>query len=164
MDLCRQKDVSLFNMLSSFLSKEQVSLNFMATVTIHSDFGDQKNKICLSSQSYGFSSSKVWMSELHHKGGWALDNWCFWTVVLEKTLESPLDSKEFTPVNPKGNQPWIFIGRTDVEAKVSILWPLDVKRWLLGKDWWWEQSKAKRKVGIRGRDAQIASLTQWTWI
>ena len=88
----------------------------------------------LYSQSYGFSSSHVWMWELDHKEGWALKNQCFWTVVLEKTLESPLDCKEIKPVNPKGNKPWIFIGKTDVEAETPILWPPDVKNWLTGKD------------------------------
>ena len=86
------------------------------------------------SQSYGFSSCYVWMWELDHKEGWVLKNWCFWTVVLEKTLESPLDSKEIKPVNPKGNQSWIFIGRTDAEAETLILWSPDVKKWLTGKD------------------------------
>ena len=85
-----------------------------------------------SSQSYGFSSSHVWMWELDHKEGWVSKNWCFWTVVLEKTLESPLDCKEIKPVNPKGNQPWIFIGRTDAET--TIHWPPDAKSWLIGKD------------------------------
>ena len=95
----------------------------------------------LYSQSYGFSSSHVWMWELDHKEGWVPKNWCFWAVVLEKTLESPLDYKEIKPVNPKGNQPWIFIGRTDDEAEASILWPPDVKSGLIrkdpdaGKDW-----------------------------
>ena len=88
----------------------------------------------LSSQSYGFSSSHVWMWKLYHKEGWALKNWCFWTVVLEKTLENPLDCKEIKPVNPKGNQSWLFIGRTDAEAEAPILWPPDVKNWLIGKD------------------------------
>ena len=74
------------------------------------------------------------MWELDHKKGWALKNWCFRIVVLEKTLESPLDFKEITWVNPKGNQPWIFIGRADAEAEAPILWPLNVKRWLIGKD------------------------------
>ena len=87
-----------------------------------------------SSQSYCFSSSNVWMWELDHKESWALKNWCFWTVVLEKTLESPLDCKEIQPVNPKGDQAWIFIGRTDVEAEALILWPPDEKNWLIGKD------------------------------
>ena len=87
-----------------------------------------------SSQSCGFSSSHVWMWELNYKESWALNNWCFWTVVLEKTLESPLDCKEIQPVNPKGNQPWIFIGRTNVEAETPILWPPDAKNWLTGKD------------------------------
>ena len=86
------------------------------------------------SQSFGFSSSQVWMWELDYKESWSLKNWCFWTVVLEKTLESPLDCKEIQPVHPKGNQSWIFIGRTDAEAEAPILWPPDVKNWLIGKD------------------------------
>ena len=88
----------------------------------------------LYSQSYGFSSSHVRMWELDHKEGWVLKNWCFQTVLLEKTLESPLDCKEIKPVNPKGNQPWIFIGRTDTEAETPILWPPDAKSQLIGKD------------------------------
>ena len=97
------------------------------------------------SQSYGFSSSHVWMLELDSKESWGLKNWCFWTVVLKKTLESPLDCKEIQPVNPKGNQFWIFIGRTDAEAEALILWPPDAKNWLIGKDpgagkdWRWEE-------------------------
>ena len=85
-------------------------------------------------QNYGFSSSHVWMWELDHKESWVPKNWCFWTVVLEKTLESPLDCKEIQPVNPKGNQSWIFIGRNDAEAEAPILWPPDAKNWLIGKD------------------------------
>ena len=88
----------------------------------------------LSSQGYGFSTSHVWMWELDHKEGWALKNWCFWTVVLEKTLESPLDSKEIKSVNYKGNQPWIFIGRHHVEAEAPIHWPPDAKSRLVRKD------------------------------
>ena len=94
-----------------------------------------------SSQSYGFSSSHVWMWELDYKESWVPKNWCFWTVVLEKTLASPLDCKEIQPVHPKGNQSWIFIGRTDAEAETPILWPPDGKNWLTrkdpdaGKDW-----------------------------
>ena len=87
-----------------------------------------------SSQIYVFSSSHVWMWELGHREGWAPKNWCFWTVVLEKTLENPLDSTEIKPVNHKGNQPWIFIGRTDGEAEAPILWPPDVQSWLTEKD------------------------------
>jgi len=83
-------------------------------------------------QSYGFSSSHVWMSELDHKDGWVPKNWCIWIVVLEKTLESPVDYKEIKPDNPKGDQPWIFTGRTDAEA--PILWSPDVKSWLIRKD------------------------------
>ena len=89
---------------------------------------------CPSSQSYGSSNSHVWMWELDHKESWALKNICFWTVVLEKTLKSPLDCKETQPVHPKGNQSWIFIGRTDVEAEVPILWPPDAKNRRTGKD------------------------------
>ena len=85
-----------------------------------------------SSQCYGFSNNHVWMWELDHKDSWALKKWCFWTVVLEKTLERPLDCKEIKPVNPKGNQSWILIGRTDAEA--PILWPPNAKNLLIGKD------------------------------
>ena len=94
-----------------------------------------------SSQGYDFSNSQVWMWELDSKESWALKNWCFWTVVLEKMLESPLDCKEIQPVHPKGNQSWIFIGRTDVEAETPVLWLPDTKSWLIckysdaGKDW-----------------------------
>ena len=87
-----------------------------------------------SSQSYGFSSSHVWMWELDYKESWVLKSWSFWIVVLEKTLESPLDCKEIQPVHPKGNQSWIFIGRTDAEAETPVLWPPNVKNWLIGKD------------------------------
>ena len=86
------------------------------------------------SQSYGFFSSQLQMWELDHKEGWALKNWCFPTVVLEKTFESPLDCKGIKPVNPKGNQPWIFIERTDAEAEAPILWSPDVKSQLIGND------------------------------
>ena len=88
-----------------------------------------------------FSSSHVWTWELDSKESWAQKNWCFWTVVLEKTLESPLDCKEIQPINPKGNQSWMFIGRTDAEAETLIFWPPDMKNWLIrkdpaaGKDW-----------------------------
>ena len=87
-----------------------------------------------SSQGYGFSCGHVWMWELDYKESWALKNWRFWTVVLEKTLESPLDCKEIQPVHPKGDQSWVFIGRTDAEAETPILWPLDVKSWCIWKD------------------------------
>ena len=98
-----------------------------------------------SSQSYGFSSSHVWIWEMDYKESWALKNWCFLTVVLEKTLESPLDCKEIQQVHPKGNQSWIFIGRIDAEAEIPILWPPDGKNWLIekdpdaGKDWGQEE-------------------------
>ena len=97
----------------------------------------------LYSQSYGFSGSHVQMWELDHKEDWALKNWCFWIVLLEKTLESPLDCKEIKPINqinqtnqinPKVKEPQIFIGRTDAEAETPVLWPTDAKSWLIGKD------------------------------
>ena len=88
----------------------------------------------LSTQSYGFSLSHVWMWELDHKESWAPKNCCFWTVVLKKTLESPLDCREIKPVHPKADQPWVVIGRTGAEAEAPILWPLDAKSWLIRKD------------------------------
>ena len=87
-----------------------------------------------SGQGYGFSSGHVWMWELECKESWALKDWCFWTVVLVTTLESPLECKEILPVHPKGDQSWMFIGRTDAEAETPILWPPHVKSWLIGKD------------------------------
>ena len=88
----------------------------------------------LSNKGYDFSSGHVWMWELDHKESWALKNWCFWTVVLEKTFQSPLGCKVIKPVNPKSNQSWLFIGRTDDESEAPILWPPDVKNWLIGKE------------------------------
>ena len=88
----------------------------------------------LSSQGYGFSSSHVWMWELDCEESSVLKNWCFWTMVLEKTLESPLDCKEIQPVHPKGDQPWVFIGKTDAKAETPILWPPHAKSWLIGND------------------------------
>ena len=101
----------------------------------------------LNRQSYGFSSSHVWMWELHHKKSWALKNWCFWSVVLEKTLESPLDCKEIQPVNPKRNQSWLFVGRTDAKAEAPILWPPDVKSRLNGKDSDAGRNRRKKEKG-----------------
>ena len=112
----------------------------------------------------GFSSSYVWIWELDYKENWVLKNWCLWIVVLEKTLESPLDCKEIQPVHPKGDQCWVFIGRTDVEAETPILWPPDMKSWLIwkdpdaGKDWGQEEK------GTTGWDGWMASPTQWTWV
>ena len=104
----------------------------------------------MSSQGYGFSSGHVQMWELDYKESWMPKNWCFWTVVLEKTLENPLDCKEIQPVHAKGDQSWIFIGRTDVEAEIPILWPPDVKSGLIkkvpdaGKDWGQEEKGMTR--------------------
>ena len=105
-----------------------------------------------SSQSHGFSSGHVWMWQWDYKESWAQKHWCFWTVVLEKTLESPWDCKEIQPVHPKGNQSIVFIGRTDVEAKTPILWPPDTKNWLIwedpdaGKDWRQEEKGGRQRM------------------
>ena len=107
------------------------------------------------SQSYGFSSSHVWMWELGHKEGWVLKYWCFSTVLLEKTLESPLDGREIQPVPPKGDQPWIFMRRTDTEAEAPILWPLDEKSERIRKDpeagkGWRQEERGKTEDKIVG--------------
>ena len=109
------------------------------------------------------------MWELGYKESWALKNWCFWTVVLEKTLESPLDSKEIQPVHPKGNQSWIFMGRTDAEAEAPILWPpkywcKELTHWK--RPWCWEGLRAGGEGDDRGWDGWMASPTQWTsvWV
>ena len=105
-----------------------------------------------SSQGYGFSSGHVWMWELDYKESWAPKIWCFWTVVLEKTLESPLNCKEIQPVHPEGDQSCVFIGRTDVEAETPILWPPDAKSWLIwkgpdaGKDWGQEKGMTEDEI------------------
>ena len=107
------------------------------------------------SQNYGFSSSHVWMWELDYKESWAPKNWFFWTVVLDKTLGSPLYCKEIQPVHPKGNQSWIFIGRTDAEAETPIVWTSDAKNWLIGKDpdarkdWKWEEKGTSEDEMVR---------------
>ena len=111
-----------------------------------------------------FSSGHVWMWELDYKDGWVLKNWCFWTVVLEKTLESPLDCKAIQPVHPKGDQSWVFIGRTDDEAETPILWPPDAKSWLIGKDPDVLKDWRQEEMGMSGWDGWMASLTQWTWV
>ena len=112
-----------------------------------------------SSQGYGLSSSHVWIWELDYKESWVPKNWCFWTVVLEKTLESPLDCKGIQPVHPKGHQSWIFIGRTDVEAETLILWSPDVKRPRC-----WQRLKVGGEGDDRGWNDWMASLTPWTWV
>ena len=117
-----------------------------------------------SSQSYGFSSSHVWMWDLDDKKSWVPKNWCFWTVVVENTLENPLNCKEIQPVHPKEDKSWVFIGKPDAEAETPILWPPDVKSWPIwkdpdaGKDW------AEGEGDDRGWDVWMALLTQWTWV
>ena len=138
-----------------------------------------------SSQSYGFSSSHVWMWELDYKESWAPKNWCFWTVVLEKALGSPLDSKEIQPVHPKGNQSWILISRTDAEGKTPLLWPPAVKTWLIwkdsdaGKDWkreekgmtedemvWWHHQlhglEFEQALGVGDGQGSLACFSPWS--
>ena len=118
----------------------------------------------LSSQGYGFSSGHVWMWESDCEESWAPKNGCSWTVVLEKTLESPLDCKKIQPVHPNGDKSWVFIGRTNVEVETPILWPPNAKSWLIGKD---PDTSERLKAGEgdnRGWDGKIASPTQWTWI
>ena len=119
-----------------------------------------------SSQGYGFSRNHVWMWELEYKESWAPKNWWVWTVVLEKTLESPLDCKEIQPVHPKGDQSWVFIGRTDVGAETPVLWPPDAKIWLIwiSRPWCWERLKAGGEGDNRGWDGRMALPTRWTWV
>ena len=120
--------------------KEQTSRSSVCLLTIeqHHHFA---NKVLAYSQSYGFSGGHVWMWELDCEESWAPKNWCFWTVVLEKTLESPLECKQIQPVHPEGDQSLIFTGRTEAEAETPILWAPDAKSWLIwkdpddGKDW-----------------------------
>ena len=114
----------------------------------------------LSSQSFGFSSSHMWMWELNYKESWAPKNWCFWTVMLEKIPESPLDCKENQPVHPKWNQSWIFIGRTDAEAETPKLWPPDAKNRLIGKGSdagkdWRQEEKGMTEDEMVGRQHQL---------
>ena len=118
----------------------------------------------LSSQSYGFSSSHVWTWELDYKESWVLKNWCFWTVVLEKTLESLLGCKEIQPVHPKGDQSWIFIGRIDAEAEAPLLWPHDVKNWLIGKTLMLGGIEGRKRRG-RERMRWLDGISDWwMWI
>ena len=118
-----------------------------------------------SSQGYGFASGHVWMWKLDCEESWVPKNWCFWTVVLEKTLESPLDCKEIQPVHPKGNQSWIFIGRTDVEAETLntlATWCEELSH--SKRPWCWERLKAGGEGEDKGWGGWMASPTQWTWV
>ena len=109
-----------------------------------------------SSQGYGFSSGHVWMWELDYKENWAPKNWCFWTVVLEKTPESPLDCKEIQSVHPKGDQSWVFFGSNDAKAETPVLWPPHVKNWLIGKD-----SDAGRDWGQEEKGMTEGEMAGW---
>ena len=119
----------------------------------------------MSSQGFGFSGGHVWMWELDCEESWTTKNWCFWTVVLEKTLESPLVCKEIQPVHSEGDQPWMFFGRNDAKAETPVLWPPHVKSWLIWKRFWcWEGLRAGGKGDDRGWDGWMASPTQWMWV
>ena len=119
----------------------------------------------LSSQVYGFSSGHVWMWKLDCVESWALKNWCFWTVVLEKTLERPLDFREIQPVHPKGDQSWVFIGRTDVgswRSNTLATWCEELTH--LKRPWCWERLRVGGAADDRGWDGWMASATQWIWV
>ena len=126
-------------------AEERVGLQFMGSQRVGHNWDAFTFRQCFKkqtalylqnphSQSHGFSSSHVWIWELDHKEDWVPKDWCFWTVVLEKTLESPLDCKEIQPVHPKGDHSWVLIGRTDAEAETPVVWPPHAKCWLIGKD------------------------------
>ena len=115
----------------------------------------------LSSQGYGFPIH-VWMRELDYKESWVLKNWCFWTVVLEKTLESPLDCKEIQPIHSKGDKSWVYIGRTDVKAETLATWCEELTH--LKRPWCWERLKVVGEGHDRGWGSWMVSLTQWTWV
>ena len=104
------------------------------------------------------------MWDLDHKESWEPNNWCFWTVLLKKILESPLDYKEIKPVNPKGNRSWIITGKTDAEIETPILWPPDAKNWFIGKDLDSEKDWMQEQKGTTGWYCWMASPTQWTWV
>ena len=122
----------------------------------------------LSSQGYGFSCGHVWMLELDCEESWAPKNWCFWTVVLEKTLESPLDCKEIQPVYSKGDQSWVFFGKSDAEAETPVLWPPHAKSWLIGKDSdagrdWGQERKGMTKDEMAGCHHRLDGCEfEWT--
>ena len=118
----------------------------------------------LSSQGYSFSSGHVWMWELDYKESWVAKNWCFWTGVLEKTLESPLDCKEIQPVHPNGDQSWVFIGRTDVEAETPILWHVMQRADSLEKTLMLGKIEGRGEGDNRGWAGWMASPTRWTWV
>ena len=136
--------------------KDSLFLGRKAMTNLDSIFRHYFAKKGPSSQTYGFSSSHVWMWELDYKESWVAKNWCFWSVVLEQTLESPLDCKEIQPVHPKGDQSWVFIGRTDAEAETPILWPPHVKSWLIGKD-----SDAGRDWGQEEKGTTEDEMAGW---
>ena len=121
-----------------------------------------------SSQGYGFTCGHIWMWDLDCEESWALKNWCFWTVVLEKTLESPLDCKEIQPVHSKGDQPWVFFGRNDAKAETPVLWPPHAKSWLIGKDsdagrGWGQEEKGTTENEMAGWHHQLDGCeSEWT--
>ena len=149
-------------------------LDYFETNLLHHTMIFKVPRKCIKKQRYHFADKVhivkamvfpvvMYGWELDYTEGWVPKNWCFWTVVLEKTLEIPLDCKEIKPANPKGNQPWIFIGRIDAEAEAPILWLPDAKSQLTGKDWCWGKLRAGEE-GNRSWDSWMASPTQRTWV
>ena len=152
----------LFNFMAVVISTVILEPPKMKSVTI----SIVSPSICHgpSSESYDSSSSQAWMEELDHKESWALKSWCFWTVESEKTCESLLDCQEIQPVHPKGDQSWVFIGRTDVEAETPVLWPPDAKSWLIRKTLILGKIEGRRRRDNRGWDGWMASPTLWMWV
>ena len=132
---------------------------------LHTDFTrGRSGGLVFPSLCYGFYSGHVWMGELDYKESWAPNNWWFWTVVLEKPLESPLDCKEIQPAHSKGDQSWVFIGRTDEKLKLQYFGHLMQRVDSLERPWCGERLRAGGEGDDRGRDGWMASLTQWTWV
>ena len=157
---------SLGTMTAAIKLKDACSLGKKAMTNLNSVLKSRDitllTKICIVKAMAFLVVIQMW--ELDHKEVWAPKSWCSWIVVLEKTLESPLDCKVIKPVNPKGNQPWIFTGKTDAKAEAPILWPLDAKTWLNEKTLALGRIRGWRRRGNGGWDGWTASLTQWRWV
>ena len=148
------KCMSFLSLLEHTLfHKKKTQICYLTALEFRSHYFANKSP---SSQGYGFSTGHVWMWELDSEESLVLKNWCFWTVVLEKTLESPLDCKEIQPVHPKGDQPWDFFGRNDAKAETPVLWPLHEKSWLVGKD-----SDAGRDWGQEEKGTTEDEMAWW---
>ena len=144
------------------LKPDLLLLQWYTDVSFFQVTGENKTINGPSSQGYDFSCGHVWMWELDYEEGWALKNWCFWTVGLEKTLESPLDCKEIQPVHSEGDQPWDFFGRNDAKAEILATSCEELTHWK--RLWCWEGLGAGGEGEDRGWDGWMASLTRWTWV